>query len=262
MFIFKKLFSQFFFPLPIISYILLAGLVFLWFSKRQRPGKILVSTGVLLLFLISYSGVSNKLLKYLERQHNTLSIEDILSNDTIGKQNNINLIVVLGGGHAPDPDLPIISKLNYHSLVRLVEGIRIFRELPGSKLVLSGGTAFGTVAVADAMTDVARAIGVDDNDIIIERDSKDTKDQAKIIKSFVKDDPFVLVTSASHMPRSMAMFKNLGMNPIPMPVGHRIKEYNHLGISSFFPKGNAIVKAEESFYEYLGICWAKLRGQI
>ena len=262
MFIFKKLFSQFLFPLPIISYIFIAGLLFLWFSKKQKPGKILVSIGVLLLLLTSYIGVSDRLINCLESQYHTLSIEDILSNGAIENQNNINFIVVLGGGHASDPNLPIISKLNYHSLVRLVEGIRIFREIPGSKLILSGGGVFGSTTAADAMTDVAKAIGVDDNDIIVERDSKDTKDQAKIIMSFVKEDPFVLVTSASHMPRSVAMFKKLGMNPVPMPVGHRVKDYNRIAIGSFFPKGNAIVKTEESFYEFLGICWAKLRGQI
>jgi len=36
-----------------------------------------------------------------------------------------------------------------------------------------------------------------------ESESKDTKDEARLIKEMVGDDKFVLVTSASHMPRSV-----------------------------------------------------------
>ena len=42
-----------------------------------------------------------------------------------------------------------------------MEGIRLFRMLPGSKLVLSGGRAFDPVPNAKIMADVAMAMEVD-----------------------------------------------------------------------------------------------------
>ena len=43
MFLFKKIIPLFFFPVPLCLELLLAGLALLWFTRRQRAGKILVS---------------------------------------------------------------------------------------------------------------------------------------------------------------------------------------------------------------------------
>ena len=111
------------------------------------------------------------------------------------------------------------------------------------------------------MSRVAGKIGIPENDIILESKSKDTKDQAKLIKSIVGNEQFVLVTSASHMPRSMAMFKKLGMNPIPSPIGHLVSEGQGLNPHSFFPSTGNLYKAQLAIHEYLGLTWSKLMGQ-
>ncbi len=111
------------------------------------------------------------------------------------------------------------------------------------------------------MARVAMEIGIPENDIILETKSKDTKDQAKFIKSAIGREPFVLVTAAFHMPRSMAMFKKLGMNPIPSPIGHRVSERQGLSPHSFFPSTGNLRNAGLAIHEYLGLTWSKLRGQ-
>jgi uncharacterized SAM-binding protein YcdF (DUF218 family) len=73
---------------------------------------------------------------------------------------NVKWIVVLGGGHTSDPKLPITSQISGNSLVRLVEGIRIYNGLPRSKLILSGGSPFEKISNAQVLADVAVAIGV------------------------------------------------------------------------------------------------------
>ena len=221
-----------------------------------------MTIGVATALLFSFNGVPGIFLKVLEDKYNVLDIANIQNDNEALEKEQIELIVVLGGGHTYNPDYTITSQINYFSLVRLIEGIRIYREIPNSKLLLSGGGSIGTDA--QIMLDVANAIGVDKNDIILESKSRDTKDQAIFIKELVKDRPFILVTSASHMPRSMALFKKQGMNPIPAPTGH--KSINTQGSTSRFilpfPRGNEIVKSETIFYEYMGLMWSKLRGQI
>ena len=112
------------------------------------------------------------------------------------------------------------------------------------------------------MAQLAAELGISREDIIIESESLDTKDQARIIHRMVGDEPLFLVTSASHMPRSMAMFTKLGMNPIPAPTRSIESRILHRGPSPFFPSSVNLGKAEMAFHEYLGIVWAKLRRQI
>ena len=92
--------------------------------------------------------------------------------------------------------------------------------------------------------------------MIIEDESKDTKDHPKFIQKIVGNDRFVLVTSASHMPRSIALFKKHGMNPIPAPTDYLVKERQG-GISPdmFFPGADGLRKAERVVHEYFGLAW-------
>lgn len=136
---------------------------------------------------------------------------------------SVKWIVVLGGGHTSDPNIPVTSQISDASLVRLIEGVRLHNKIPGSKLVLSGGKVFDAVAESETLEKIAMSIGVKQEDIILESRSKDTADQAQLIKPIVGNDDFILVTSAVHMPRSMAMFKKLGMHPIPPPQVIRLR---------------------------------------
>jgi uncharacterized SAM-binding protein YcdF (DUF218 family) len=113
------------------------------------------------------------------------------------------------------------------------------------------------------MARVATILKIDRNDIILETSSQDTKDEALKIKKVVGSDRFVMVTSASHMPRAMALFQKQGMNPIPAPTDFWVKT-SQQGIhpGSFYPRADGLRKMERVMHEYLGLVWAKLRGQI
>lgn len=262
MFVLKKIIAQFFSPVPFCLEILVIGLFLLLFTRKQRIGKFIVTAGVILFTILSYRGIPNVLLRPLERQYLPLGIaatSDISGSDIIP---SVRWIVVLGGGHTSDPNIPVTSQISDASLVRLIEGIRLHNEIPGSKLILSGGKVFDAVAEAETLEKVARAIGVKHEDIILETCSKDTADQAQFMKPIVGDDEFILVTSAVHMPRSMALFKKLGMRPIPAPTGYLVKESQGSNPFQFFPDAGGFFKTESAFHEYLGLVWAKLRGQI
>ncbi len=258
MYIFKKLFSQFLFPLPLGLFISLIGLYLLWCTKKQRTGKAIASIGLFLIIFLSYGSVSDNLLKPFESKYKPYDIEIAISKD----KDSIKYVLVLGGGHISDAKLPITSQIDNISLVRLIEGIRIYRKHTGSKLILSGGSGFDPIPNAKIMANIAMDLGVNEKDIIVESKSKDTKDEAKLIKPLVENKPFILVTCARHMPRSILMFKKLGMNPIPAPTGHKVKNRQSPSFGSFFPNALSLHKSEIAFYEWLGILWAKLRGQI
>jgi len=257
MFLLKKIVAPFLFPIPLILLISLAGLWLLSFTPRKKTGKVLVLLGIMLLALLSFAPLSNRIIAPLEHRYGTYS--PTLSQTV---SDPVAYVVVLGGGHVTDPSLPVTSRLSSASLIRLVEGIRVCRKNPGSRMIVSGGAVFDPHPEAQTMAEAALVLGMERDDIIMEADSKDTKDQARFIAKIVGTDHFVLVTSASHMPRAVALFQKAGMDPIPAPAGQSPKKRGRLSPGHCFPNASALQKSERAFYEYLGILWAKLRGQI
>jgi uncharacterized SAM-binding protein YcdF (DUF218 family) len=257
MFLFKKIFSPFLFPVPLTILCLSVGIWLLWFSKKQKTGKILISLGIVLLVVSSFKVTADTILRPIEYKYPVFSSETKYNNKT-----KPEFIVVLGGGHISNNQLPLLSQIGSASLVRLIEGIRIQREIKGSKLLISGGKVFDSVSDAEIMAEIAKSIGERKEDIVVEDGSKDTKDQAMLIKSIVGDKPFILVTSAAHMPRAMGLFEKAGMNPIPASTGHLVVGSERLSPSVFFPSAGNIEKTETAVYETLGLMWSKLRGQI
>ncbi len=262
LFLFKKIVTPFFLPLPLGLLISLVGLFLLWFTKRQRTGRIMATLGVCALVFLSYEPISDLLEAPLVYKFGPYKAEKYSGELSLKKGERVRYVVVLGGGQSADPATPLTGHLSDPALNRLLEGIRIYRENPGSKLLLSGGGAYRTIPEAEVAHDVARFLGVDEGDIILEPNSRDTKDQARLVKSLVGNEPFVLVTSALHFPRAMALFRKMGMDPIPGPAEVPSKQKGGLTPLSFFPQPEALDRSSRAIHEYLGLIWARMRGQI
>jgi uncharacterized SAM-binding protein YcdF (DUF218 family) len=260
MFLFKKIVSPLFFPVPLCLEILVLGLILIWFTKKQRAGKLAVTFGTLLLLLLSNTTMSDLLLRGLEYRYPQPAI-------TAGSalrdgDSPVRYIVVLGGGYSDDPHVPLTSQLGEDTMLRVAEGIKLYREIPGCKLLFSAGSINEPVPESEVMSKVAQALGVGQQDIILESESRDTEDSARLVEPAVQKEPFLLVTSASHMPRSMAMFKKLEMNPIAAPTDYMVKNRGGTFPFGFYPDAGSLKKSERAVYEYLGLAWAKLRGKI
>lgn len=176
---------------------------------------------------------------------------------------DINWVVVLGGGYIQAPMLPVTDQISFASLARLSEGIRIHNQLPDSKLIISSGKLAGApVTGARLMAELALEFGVQENHLVLESESRDTRAQALNIQKMLKKERFILVTSALHMPRAMAMFEKLGMTPIPAPVSFIVKGKRHMTLNYLIPTAEGLGKSGLVIHEYLGLAWAKLRGYI
>jgi uncharacterized SAM-binding protein YcdF (DUF218 family) len=73
---------------------------------------------------------------------------------------------------------------------------------------------------------------------------------------------FILVTSAAHMPRAVALFKKHGRQPIPAPADYRVKEAQGADPNRVFPQAIPLCWAQIAWHEYLGLAWAWLNGLI
>jgi uncharacterized SAM-binding protein YcdF (DUF218 family) len=236
---------------------LFLGLTLMWVGlilerarRFKRYAGALAAAGVVLVTLLSFQPVANEFIKPLEMCYPPLV--DLQS------VRGAKWVVVLGGGHASNPDRPANLQIGSSTLARLVEGLRVQAQLLDSRLVLSGGAVFDPVPEAVTMAAVAKALIGKGADPLLERDSKDTKDQARFVGAIVKDDPFVLVTSAIHMPRAMLLFRKQGMDPVPAPVEIADFARTDFNPSNFFPRAAALSRVEAAWHEYLGLFWATL----
>ena len=169
-------------------------------------------------------------------------------------------IVVLSGATV-DGEVTAADRLGPGTLKRLLEGVRLYKQMPTAKLVLSGGGFFNEVEAGRAMAAMAQELGVPKQAIFLEKASWDTEDQAKLLKRELGGRPFALVTSAAHMPRSLALFRGHGLDPVAAPCDFRTKDMR-LTLWSFLPLAGGLKASEDAMHEYLGLVWLRLKRAL
>lgn len=244
MFVLKKIIGAAIMPFSVGALMLLLGLVLLWFTRRQVLGRVIVTAGTVFLLVVGCAPLSNELVRTLEAPYPPLT-------DTRSVQ-DVRWVVVLGSGHVSDPGRPPTLKLTGQALARLTEGIRLHRSLPGSRLILSGGALWDSVPHATVLAEAAAAMGVSPHAIVAEPRPRDTDDEARLISERVGSDPFILVTSASHMPRALALFRAHGARPIPAPTDYAHQPDFVVRPESFLPTAGGLRNSERAVKEYVG----------
>ena len=257
----KDLLTAFLNPLPLSLTILFVGVTLLWVLPKARAGTWLVTIGLILLVMVGEGSLSAALVEPLEYRYPPLDPAKL----QIESGAPVKYVVVLSAGHVKDTTVSLTSQITRASLIRLVEGIRLHHAMPDSKLVLSGDSAFDPVSEAAMMAKLAEELGTKHEDIVVEPTARNTEEQAQRIQSIVGKDRFVLVTSAVHMPRAVALLEKLDLRPVPAPTGYYLRQAKDQGgfsLMSHFPTAESIRVTERALHEYLGIAWSKLRGRI
>ncbi|MFH1293071.1 MAG: envelope biogenesis factor ElyC, partial [Pseudomonadota bacterium] len=108
MFLFKKIVGPLLLPVSVGLEVMLLGLFFLWFTRKQKAGKIIVTIGVGLFAVLGFSEFSDSLLRPLEYQY-----PPVLDSGNIA---GVKWVVILGGGHTSDPKLPVTSQIEEGTL--------------------------------------------------------------------------------------------------------------------------------------------------
>ncbi|MDR7875227.1 envelope biogenesis factor ElyC [Yersinia mollaretii] len=250
LFTFKKFVGGLLMPLPFLLMVMGLALILLWFTRWQKSGKTLFTLSWLVLLLISLQPVADRLLLPLEKQYATYQGND-----------PVDYIVVLGGGYTFNPNWAPSANLFANSLPRVTEGVRLYRAHPNAKMVFTGGSTANNQSSAKTAAQVAESLGVQAADIVVLEQPKDTHEEAAAVATLVGDKPFLLVTSASHLPRAIKFFTAIGLHPIPAPA-------NQLAITTplhswerTIPAAVYLGHSERVWYETLGLMWQKLSGR-
>ena len=243
MFLIKQVITVLVLPTTVALALIAAGGLVAW-RGRAKAARTLFVCGALLAYLASVPIVGNFLLLPLEAQY--AAVPD-------GSVPPAAFVVVLGSSYVPRDDAPLTAAIDREGLVRIVEGIRLARKVPSATLVVSGGAPPGSVPSALGYAELARELGVSGDAMIVIDTPLDTTAEARAVVDRVGQAPFLLVTSAYHMPRAMRRMEAAGARPIPAPTGQLASPSLRLSPRDFLPASAGLSKSERAVREYVGL---------
>jgi uncharacterized SAM-binding protein YcdF (DUF218 family) len=252
----RRLLPRLVYPLGAAFSLLGLGLL-LQVLRWRRVGLVLVVAGFGWLWVWSTPVFSNWLQWTLEREYRDVPVEMVRQADAI---------VVLGGAFThrslrPYPDLSGSADRYWH-------GARLFHAGRGDVVILSGGRMPGRGAgltEAEAGALFLRDLGVPEEAMVLDTQALTTRDNAVNIAAMLAEmeiDNFLLVTSATHMRRSMGCFRVLGLRPVPVATDFQANPNQRLGLSSFLPSSQALAGSTRAAHEYVGMVVYRVRGWV
>lgn len=253
MMIILKLFYAWLLP-PGIFLLAIAAMYCYYRKSKHANGLLLLFA---LIYFLSIYAVGVNIIKPLEYWYDQ---------PAVSKMKDVKAIVVLAGGSYDGvPDFDGAGQNSESSTVRLVAGLRLHRALH-LPVVLSGGGLSGDATNTEASKEyrLLRACGVEDSYLIKEDRSRNTAENAKYVKDICqkrKFDKVILVTSAFHMPRSVAFFEREGLDVIPYPTDYKTDRILRLNAFAFTPDAECLYHTSLAMKEYLGFLAVKMGWQ-
>ncbi len=239
MILFKAL-QEFLLPSVFSALLMALGLIFLLIIKKKKAGEVLIVIGLFSYYFFFISPFLNLVIEFLEKQYDQIN-EDMLR--------EVKKVVLLLGNRE--------SSILRGGEVQRIYFLRSFLYNQGTQVIISG-TSLWDSGRGGWLKEYLSERGIAPEDITLESKSRNTFESAKKIKEIISEEPFFLVTSAYHMPRSMESFLGVGANPIPAPIDFKAKGKNYDWLS-LFPSAFNLEKADLAFHEYFGIIFYRLK---
>ena len=256
----KKFMSFWMMPLTFCLAAMIGGLLLMCSARRARLGRALLIAGVALLLVLSNSFVSKWLIRPLEARYP--AIPELTSGTPLSAAlAACKFVVILGGGNGHSPGVSANNLLSTSATSRLMEGVRLALALPEAKLIVSGPGDGRRPTHAKVLSRAAEALGIAPDRIFLIEHARDTEDEARDTQRLAVGAPVALVTSAWHLPRAMALFRSVGLNPVPGPADFRAHADDSLTFDDFLWDAESLGRSTFALRERLGYLWIWLRGK-
>jgi uncharacterized SAM-binding protein YcdF (DUF218 family) len=246
MFIFSKLLSAITQPLFWLSLWWLLALVLL--SRYRRLATSMLWGGMFVFALLGFSAVPSALLQSLESRFKVPSLTS--SDQYMG-------VIVLGGATGSPGIYKVYGQVPLGDAAeRMTVPITLMRKFPNFELIFSGGEG-RLVPTGTTEAELAGVFyteqGVDMKRVTLESQSRTTRENAKRVAELLGErckQPWLLVTSAWHMPRSIAEFQAVGCNVTAYPVDFRTGEETSW---TEYSMAGSLMAWQTALHEYLGM---------
>ncbi len=241
-------------PGNILLIALIIGIVLLW-TRWHRYGRRLLVFCALAVLFVSTIPIGKSMIMTLENR--------FPGNQELPEK--VDGIIVLGG---------VVNEVLTKSrgqisvgggIARLIEFAALSKKYPDAKLVFSGGSGrllSQDVKEAEVIEPLLVIMGIDKDRMIYENNARNTHENATLTKTLVKprrQENWILITSAFHMPRSMGVFRKTGWKVIPYPVDYSYGADESL--APFFSLPNGFATLSSGLHEWLGLVFYRLTGK-
>lgn len=231
-------------PMPIYGLVLVA--VIAW-RKKSR-----IWLGVLVwAYLMSIPAIADRAADMLERQYQPIA--------DLEPYRNMPVVLLSSGGQRWDPEDGWVNFLANSGWERLLVAVATARKVDGA-LFIAGGPPkrAGQEPIAITMQGVIETMGIDLKQLNVETASTNTYENLANLKDQLKNEPFIMVTSASHLPRAMAVSRKLGLEAMAQPADYLSGRV--VGIRRFLPSSAALLHWQVILHEVVGLLYYKVKG--
>jgi uncharacterized SAM-binding protein YcdF (DUF218 family) len=240
---------------PLSLGMILLGLSLMALLRGSRGGGFLwafLAFG--LLYFCSTEFGANALMEPLEARYPAFSPEELPKADAI---------VVLGGATEGESRFGRGADFN-HAADRLFTGAELYLRGMATKIVLSGGSPSGQRSEAVLMAEKLRALGISDDALILETESRTTYENAVQTGGILMAQGrkhILLVTSGAHMRRSVPLFEAQGFQVTAVATDHQIPRYAPL-VPGWLPTADRLARSTRAVHEWVGYWVYDITGKI
>ena len=245
------------YPIGLFSLIMFIVL-WLWIAGRSKSAVFFTTIAVVMVIAASLPVTSGYVAGYLEKQHPPIPIKSLPQ---------VSTVVVLGG-HLEPPRGPRLAIELSSTSDRLLHALRIFKAGKAKRIFLSGGNAFnprGEPVESVYARSLMREWGVPPETIEIDDQSKTTQENLQQVVAYLertgqRRNKVILVTSALHMPRAVALFKAANIDIAPASTDVMVTPENVPPIFGWLPTASALELTTRAWHELVGLWYYRMRG--
>lgn len=227
-------------------------------TERKKTRKLFLA-GFLAFGFLSTDVCADWILSSLEDDYPLARVESLEKADAV---------IVLGGMMDPIAQRGPVPEFT-DGANRLFAGLELIHAGKAPTMILSGGSGLifqgGPAESTLLKTWLLSQDMAGEEQLIAEAESRNTAENALFSARICRDRGWTrvyLVTSAFHMPRSVAVFEKLtDLTVIPVPTDYRSSAF-FAGPEALFPSAHGIQKSWIGMKEYLGIVAYYFRGYI
>ena len=217
-------------------------------KRWRKPAVVMLWAGLVALWLLGFQAIPDALLRPLENRHPIPAAESI--------NRHVGIIVLGGATNHPDSFVAHGQVPLGEAAERMTVPVGLLQQYPKMELVFSGGEG-RLVTTGVTESELARVFykeqGVNMAQVKLEDGSRNTRENAQQVAKLLGDrckSPWLLVTSAWHMRRSMAEFEAVGCNVTPYPVDFRTGDTTSL---SEYSMAHSLLRWQVALHEWLGL---------